>query len=182
MHMQVVEESELDARLDAAIREALCGCFPKDKEVFSKTRAWHGSGPLWSIVIEEDSQVTAHCGVVDRTIKAGNRQVHVAGIQNVFVRPSNRGKGLCKQVIRAAMAEASRRGYDCGLLFCEQVIEKIYSRSGWITIRPAGSEEVIRVDEKGREVPIVATNVTMYYPIRLKNFPAGRIHLQGNDW
>ena len=177
--MLVIEECDMTQALDAAIREGLCACFPEDGATFSKTRKWHGSGPSWSVILESEDIIAAHAGVVDRTVKAGGELVRVAGIQNLFVRPEFRSRGLAKAVMERAMSEAGRRGFECGLLFCVPELAKLYSDCGW-QILPR--ERVIRVDEEGREVELPPKNIAMYFPLTRSEFPSGPIHLRGNDW
>jgi GNAT superfamily N-acetyltransferase len=50
--------------------------------------------PAWNVIVEDAGMVVAHVGIIDRVIKAGNRQLRIAGIQNVFVLPEYRGQGL----------------------------------------------------------------------------------------
>jgi GNAT superfamily N-acetyltransferase len=122
--------------------------------------------------------VVAHTGVVDRTITVGGTPLRVAGVQNVFVLPEFRGQGLSAKVLQTAMAEAGRRVFDCGLLFCVPQLEKVYAPHGW---QGLGWREVIRVQE-GRETSIPDKNIAMFYPLRVAVFPKGLVHLQGNDW
>lgn len=179
MTLRVIPESEMEPATDRSIRDGLCACFPPDVAVFSKTRAWHGSAPLFSVVVEDDGAVVAHAGVVDRVVKVGEELLRVAGIQNVFVLPAGRGRGLCDRVMEAAMEEAARRGFDAGLLFCVPDLEKVYRRVGW---RLLATREAVRVDDDGREIPLPAKNIAMWLPLGRGDFPEGRIHLQGNDW
>lgn len=166
--------------LDQAIRRALCVCFPPDVDVFSRTRAWHGSGPAYSaVLLDADGEPVAHAGVVDRTIDAGGEGLRVAGIQNVYVLPVWRGRDLSNQVLAAAMQEAAARGFDAGLLFCVPELARVYVPGGW---KPLPETPVTRIDATGAEVPIPGKNVVMFYPLRVKTFPRGPIHLRGNDW
>jgi GNAT superfamily N-acetyltransferase len=175
---RLIDETGMPPLLDAAIRASLCDCFPADTAVFHQTRAWHGSKPSFTVLLEKQNRVIAHVGVVDRTIRAGDTPLRVAGVQNVFVLPGFRGQGLSSQVLRTAMAEAARRDFDGGLLFCVPQLEKVYAPHGW---QGLGWREVIRVEE-GREIPIPDKNIAMFNPLRIAVFPDGRIHLQGNDW
>jgi hypothetical protein len=97
----------------------------------------------------------------------------------VFVLPDQRGKGLSDRVMVAAMKEAAAGHYDCGLLFCVPELEKVYARCGW---KRLADVPVIRIDERRTEVPIPGKNIAMFYPLKVTEFPPGRIHLQGNDW
>ena len=176
---QIIDETQMPPALDQAIRDALCLCFPDGVANFSVTRQWHGSGPEYSAVMQDEAgKVIAHAGVVNRTVSIGGTQIRVAGIQNVCVLPEGRGKGLSDQVMIAAMEEAQRRDYDCGLLFCLPVLEKVYARTGWISV---GLRDVIRT-ENGRDISIPNKNIAMYLPMKMKALPEGAIHLQGNDW
>jgi len=179
MTLTVVEERDVDTRLDQAIRKCLCTCFPADAGIFSQTRAWHGSASAWCVTLHDGEELVAHVGLTDRHITIGSKPAHIAGVQNVFVLPTRRGQGLCDMVMNRAMAEALRRNFDFGLLFCVPQLEKVYARCGWLSL---GEREVIRVDETGSEVPIPGKNIAMFHPLRQTEFPAGLIHLRGNDW
>jgi len=179
MEICIVNENEISGELDCAIKKALCICFPDDAEFFSGSRAWHGTAPAWSVIMKDNSTVAAHVGIVDRTVKTGKHLLRVAGIQNVFIQPEYRGRGLCEKLMNAAMDEALRRGFDAGLLYCVPRLEKVYAKCGW-TLLPG--KEIIRINEKGEHVPLPAKNITMYFPLKIKDFPDGDINLQGNDW
>ena len=178
MQLRLIDETEMPPRLDEQIRAGLCVCFPADVAVFRHTRAWHGSPPEFSAVLEDAGRVVAHAGVVKREITVAGAPLLVAGVQNVFVLPEHRGQGLSARVLQAAMAEAGCRGLDCGLLFCVPKLTPIYARCSWHDL---GERQVIRVEE-GREVPIPGKNTAMFYPLRVAAFPTGLIHLRGNDW
>ncbi len=178
-HLRLIPEEAMTPDLDAAIRRGLCVCFPDNAADFSLTRSWHGSGPAWTALVEDDGLILAHAGAVDRVIRAGDRPLAVAGIQNVYVLPPHRASGLSNLVMKAVMEEAARRARDCGLLFCVPRLERLYSRMGWIAL-PADTP-VVRVDG-GVECPIPGKNIAMYYPLAQRDFPPGLIHLQGNDW
>ena len=171
--------SDVSPCLDKKIKEGLCLCFPDDVETFSVTRAWHNTAPSWSLYSEDYDRVISHVGVVDRNIRVGDKVARIAGIQNVFVLPEFRGKGFCDALMNAAMVKAAEYGFDFGLLFCIPDIEKVYERSGWIKL-PHSS--IIATDESEREGTLPGKNIAMYFPLKLTTFPAGDIHLQGNDW
>lgn len=179
MRLRTIPEAEMTPALDAAIRHGLQICFPQDAEAFAQSRAWHGSAPSYSVVLEHEGEVIAHVGVVDRVITVGEHKLRVAGVQNVFVLPEFRRRGLTTALMEAAMREAAARGFDLGLLFCVPEIERVYSRSGWLKLDP---RPVVRIDETGNEVELPAKNLAMFYPLRQPSFPQGRVHLGGNDW
>ncbi len=179
MEFKLVKEAEMTPGTDQKIRENLCKCFPDSKDVFSQTRKWHGSGPAWTVFILEDADIIAHVGIVDRIIRVGDAKFHIAGIQNVFVLPEQRGKGICEKIMEDSMKKAAISGYDFGLLFCVPKLEKVYAKTGWIKI---SERETVRIDENGNETGIPGKNIAMFYPIKIDKFPPGNIHLQGNDW
>ena len=179
MTPRVVPEKSLTAAEDAAIRVALCRCFPVDREIFAETRAWHGTLPTWSILVEHEQIVVAHAGIVEREILIGNQRVRAAGIQNVLVVPEHRKSNLFRQVMSLAMEEAHRRELDLGILFCTADLARIYAWVGWQLLK---GRSVVRVDEQGHFQPLPEKNVTMVYPLRRADIPPGDIHLLGNDW
>ncbi len=176
--LRIVDERDMTPDLCARIRAGLCICFPKDRDTFSQSRSWHGSNPAFCAVIEDAGEVIAHVGVVDRTVRIADSRARVAGVMNVFVLPSRRGLRLSDLATAAAMAEASQRGFDLGLLFCTRPLVAVYGRMGWIL----ADNPIIRV-EGGMELPLPEGNVSMFLPLRQQAISTGVIiHLGGNDW
>ncbi len=180
MALTVVYEDRMSREEDAELRDCLCACFPSDSEVFSKTRDWHGSSPEWCVICRESGKIIAHVGIVSRRIKVGTMNLFVAGIQNVFVLPQERGRGLSDIVMNEAMRHAKERSdYDCGLLYCVPQLLKVYARCGW---REIPKDDILRIDENGAELHLPGKNIAMFHPLRIEDFPSGIIHLMGNDW
>ena len=178
MKISTFDETAIPPDLDARIRQGLCTCFPKDADVFVRTRAWHGSRPEYTVVAEDAGRVVAHAGVVARTVTVGPVMLRAAGVQNVFVAPEYRGRNLSAEVLRCAMKEAAGRDFDAGLLFCMPELEGVYTGCGW---RGLGPRAIVRIAE-GRELPLPGGNIALFYPLRVADFPDGVIHLRGNDW
>ena len=179
MKIKIINETEITQGLDLKLKKILCRCFSNDAEFFAKSRAWHGSTPAWSVILDENDSIVAHVSIVDRTIKAGSILLRVAGIQNVSVLPEYRGQGLCKKVMLAAMKEAGKRDFDAGLLYCVPQLENAYIRYGW---RLLSNKKIIRIDENGKHIPFPVKNIAMFFPLKMQEFPRGSINLQGNDW
>ena len=78
-----------------------------------------------------------------------------------------------------AMQEAGRRDVDLGILFCTPDLARVY---GWLGWRLLKGRTVTRIDEEGHQQPLPAKNVSMFYPLRRAEMPAGDIDLLGNDW
>jgi N-acetylglutamate synthase-like GNAT family acetyltransferase len=176
--VEIIDEPDMTPTLDAGIRELLCKCFPSDREVFSKTRAWHGTAPTYCLVRREGNKVIGHTGVVCRTILVGDTQIHMAGIQNVAVEPQSQGSMLVWAMMRKAMREAKRRGIKFGVLFCVPSLERLYAGLKWRTI----DIDVTMQDEHGARVPIPGKNICMVLELADEPFPEGDIFLQGMDW
>ncbi len=177
--VNIIEETNINAAMDRKIKSGLCRCFPNDAKNFSQTRAWHGSFPAFSVIVEDQGIVLAHVGIVDRVIKVANTGLRVGGLQNVFVLESCRGKGLFDNIMVTAMKESGRLGFDAGLLYCVPALEKVYARCGWKLLP---ENKIIRINEDGKKLALPEKNIAMFYPLKINEFPAGTIYLQGNDW
>ncbi len=175
----VLEEADMPADLDLAIRDILVECFPHNADHYARTRDWH-SAPSWSVVgLEPDGTVAAHCAMVERTVEvAGNRRVTVAGVQGFSVRPGLRGTGFSDRLMKRALDEARSRGIDAGLLFCLPKLEAVYGRMGWRTVH----YPVTTRDESGNPVPLPEKNIAMVIPLNIEEFPEGTVDLLGPDW
>jgi GNAT superfamily N-acetyltransferase len=176
----VIHEEDISPELDRAIRETLVVCFPADREYFQRQSWWH-CVPIYR-VLGRDSKgsIVAHTAVVERTVIVGPSlsKVRVAGIQSCCVLPGHRGTGLSDKMMSVAMDEANRRGFDAGLLFCLDRLETVYGRMGWSRLDGA----VYVADDKEGKALIPAKNITMFCPLKAKQFPAGDIDLVGTDW
>jgi predicted N-acetyltransferase YhbS len=178
MNVRIVDENDVDDVLDAGIKSILIKCFPHNKEKFSKARKWRGNVALYNAVIEIDDVVCGHIAVVNRTIEVGGEPLRVAGVGNVCVLPEHQGTGISDAMLKTVMEEASKRQFELGFLFTTEAIKKVYARNGWIEIEGC---TVVRV-EKGEEIIMPTESVTMYYPLKRKEFPQGDIHLCGDKW
>lgn len=77
-----------------------------------------------------------------------------------------------------AMEQANKRHFDAGLFFCLSKRQATYARIGWHKL---DSLVYISNDKDEKEL-IPAKNITMFYPLGIKQFPAGDIDLAGTDW
>jgi predicted acetyltransferase len=178
METFVIDECDIDEHLDEAIRDTLVLCFPHRRETFSRARRWRGNTPLFNVVVRDGEIVCGYLAVVDRTIQVGPDKVRLAAVGLVGVAPVYRGKRLIDSALAAAMKEALRRRFPFGLLFTTRPTNRIYARNGWIEL---ARRKVVRV-EAGQEIETPPENVTMYYPLKEKDFPIGDIHLLGDKW
>jgi len=181
-----VDERQMTPALDAAIRALLCECHPDLVEPLSRSRYWHGSVQAYSFCYQEGDRVLGHVGVVLREIRCDGRPVMIAGVQNLAVTPRLRGKGLSRQLMREAAAEAARRKIRFGMLFCVPGLERFYNSLDWFRIEA----RVTMRDETGQPAPIIDENITMVTELARRpcgglpgeRFVAQEMDLQGPDW
>jgi len=183
LNIKVYKEAEVTAELDQKIKNGLCRNFPQYSDHFSNTRIWNGVIPALSIVVfsdENEGSIIAHLGIIQRNILV-NRTVELSifGIQNVFIQQESRGQGILNQLMKVLIKAVDTGKYDCGLLFCIPELEKIYSRFDWMKI---SNTEVIAITEDGLESPIPTSNIAMFHPLKIREFPKGILNLQGMDW
>ena len=177
MQTRIIDEEDIDPRLDQAIRDLLVLCFPHRREVFSAARRWRGNVPLYSVVVQDHDVLCANVAVVDRTIRVADRLLRVAGVALVAVAPAFRGRRLIDGALVAAMKEAAARKFDCGFLFTHRPTNRIYARNGWIEI----AVQTTRIEDS-QEIQMPPENVRMFHPLTMKDFPPGDIHLLGDKW
>lgn len=175
---EIIEEDTISEVDDLAIRKFLASVFKDDEEIFLKSRHWHGSAPTYSIVAKSHDALCGHIGIVVRTLRAGEAQVTVAGVQNLGVPREFAGKGIGHHLLDDAMQEADQRGIKFGFLFCVPRLEKYYQRNGWVTVPGVPTMNL----DGGPDEPIPGKNITMVRPLTSETFPSGPIHLQGPDW
>jgi len=176
----VINEEDLSRDMDRSIRELLVQCFPADRDYYSRRSRWHCIPAFRVIGTDERNSIVAHAAVVDRRVSVGPAyaSLRVAGIQSFCVLQDYRGTGLSHRMMAVAMEEARGRAFDAGLLFCVNRVEPVYQRMGWAKLDAA----VCMQDEKQGKTPIPAKNITMYFPLKVGQFPPGDIDLAGPDW
>jgi GNAT superfamily N-acetyltransferase len=118
--------------------------------------------------------------MVERSVVVGPDllKVRVAGVQSFCVLPAFRDRGLSDMMMSIAIEEAQRRNFDAGLLFCQRQLETVYRRMGWGQLNTA----VYMLDSEKNKMLIPAKNISMFYPLRMKQLPLGDIDLAGSDW
>jgi GNAT superfamily N-acetyltransferase len=176
----VLNEEDISAQLDRAIREILVVCFPADREYFQRQSFWHSPAVYRVLGKSDKGSIVAHTAIVERAVIVGPAlsKVRVVGIQGFCVLQDYRRTGLSKKMMSVAMEQGGRRGFDAGLLFCRKPLEKVYGNMGWRKLDAA----VYMADDKKDKTLIPARNITMFYPLREKQLPAGDIDLAGADW
>ena len=171
--IEIIDEQEVDASLDAGIRELLCACFPEWGVIFKEHRLWHNTPPIFSVLVREQGKPVAHIAIVVRTITTTwNWRYNVASIQGVCVSPERRGHRLGREMLDAALAETRRRGFLYAILFCKEPLVSYYASLGW---RLADDSMVMW---NNRDLPIaMRSNCPMYMELTDTPFPEGPLDI-----
>ncbi len=176
----IIDEEDILPELDRAIRETLVMCFPADREYYQQRSWWHCTPLYRALGRNKKGEIVAHTAMVERSVVTGPKllKVRVAGVQSFCVLPAYRGRGLSDKMMSIAMQEAQKRGFDAGLLFCQRHLETVYGRMGWSRLKAA----VYMLDSEKNKTLIPAKNISMFYPLIMKQFLPGDIDLAGTDW
>lgn len=178
MQLQILKESEIQDRLDQAIKKTLISSFAGDEEVFTQTRAFNGNIPLYTAIAQDGDIVCSHVAVVDRTILVGQKQFRAAAVANVCTSPEYRGNKMVDAVLMPAMEHAENLGFDFGLLFTSHSLKKMYARNGWLEV----VDQKFITTKNGAKSEFSPEGAKMFYPLQLKEFPPGDVDLMGIDW
>ena len=179
MNIEIIDEIDMSIENDEKIRDGLCISFPEDKDIFGKSRYWNGVVPELSIVLSDENLIIAHIAIVSREIMVGeNADLNIFGIQNVYVLPNYRGKGILNSIMYKALEVSTQRAFDCGLLFCLPSLEKVYEKYGWKSL---SGQKIFEMDENGNKI-LKEKGLGMYYPVQVHVFPQGDINLMGRSW
>ena len=176
--VEVVDENEVDAELDARIRSLLRYCFPDWQEIFKDRRVWHQTKPICGILARDGDAVVGHAAIVVRTITTTwNFRYNVASVQGVCVRPEHQHSGLGKQLIQAVLEEAKQRGFPFAILYCKEPLVPYYVAQGW----KLADESMVMWNK--RDLPVsMRSNCPMYYELNELPFPEGPLDVHSPSW
>ena len=173
VEIDVLNESAIDEKLDAQLRDYLVEIFPNWESIFRTRRAWHDASPVFTVLAreKESGKIVGHVAVVERTItNAWNWRYRVASVQGVSVAPERRKTGLAPQLLEIAVDESRRRGYKYAILFCREPLVPFYQRNGWRL------PEDSMIMWRDKELPIhMQSNCPMYRALGVDPFPEGPI-------
>lgn len=172
LKIEVLQEPQIDAELDAKLRLFLCRLFPNWEEIFRVRRAWHDAKPRFTILARDaDGEIAGHVAIVERTVTTNwNFRYAVASVQGVSVDTKYRKTGLSVKLLELALSESRKAGYPYAILFCREPLVKFYERNGW---RLPDDSMIMWRD---RELPIhMQSNCPMYLELTDKPFPEGPV-------
>lgn len=131
---------------------------------------WLGKGEHFGV--RSGDRLVAHAGLVVAPVSIGDVRTEVVGLGGVIVSADQRGRGLARLVVTAAMAHARSLGPEYGLLFCWPDRAPMYGRLGWRLL-----EGDVRADQP--DGPIVMPHRGMWTPLRDgAQWPSGDVHLR----
>lgn len=180
MISRIIDEIAISSEIDKKIREGLCRCFPENTKIFSKTRAWNGESPIFSVLGFNNNNLIAHTGVISRKIRIDSgEELTIFGLQNVFITPEYRGKGLLAIIMEELMKRVKNMQFDHGMLFCRPELEKTYSKFSWQRV---SNNRMFFLDNGSIKSALPKRHIAMVYPLIKSRFPIGDIDLQGSTW
>jgi GNAT superfamily N-acetyltransferase len=120
-----------------------------------------------------DGRLAAATGLVVAEVEVGGEAFAVVGVGRVIVSKRQRGRGLMRRVLDAALDAAPSLGPDRAMLFCSPENVARYTRFGFRLIE---SRVVVQQPAGPVEMPPAA----MWRPLRLgATWPAGPARLPG---
>jgi predicted N-acetyltransferase YhbS len=121
--------------------------------------------------VRSGDRLVAHAGLVVAPVSVGDTRTKVVGLGGVIVSADQRGRGLARLVVTAAMEYARGMGPDLGLLFCWPDRAPLYQRLGWQML-----EGDVRADQP--DGPVVMPMRGMWTPLREgAEWPSGPVHV-----
>jgi hypothetical protein len=130
----------------------------------------------YHFITEDEGRPLSHVGVLKTTVKAGGRDVTVAGIGGVVTRPEAQGRRYVHAAMKRATAfMCDELKTDAGMLFCLPRLSPFYAGQGWRLL-----EDETEVDQpSGR---IVLPFRVMVLPCGAYEWPTGRVEISGLPW
>lgn len=178
----IIEEQDILADLDRAIRDTLVVCFPHHEKIYSRSR--HSNSPLaWTVVtVADDGAAASLISVVERRIllPESGGSLRTAGIGTVSALPKYRKTGLIDRIMEFVLEEADHRGYDIGMLFCKPPLVPVYSRMGWRVHEPPVT--VVGDDGKPMVKNPTGEHFAMTHPLKIDPVPEEPVDAAGPDW
>lgn len=117
-------------------------------------------------------RLVAHAGLLRLPLAIGDTRTEVVGVGGVAVAPQERGRGMARLVVAAALHHARTMGPQHALLFCRPPLVPLYQRLGWHPL----DQEVLVEQPESRVVTMPLR--TMVTPLRDNAaWPSGPVRL-----
>jgi len=173
MHFEYLEDRNVDAALDAELRNLLSTCFTgKINEVFHHQRFFSEMPAHRWLARDSEGKLVAHLALHDKTIGTTAGDLRVGGIAEVCVAPSHRGQGLVRRLLTLSDEWMVAQGVPFSTLFGNQ---GVYSSSGYRQVdNPL--RHLIPSTGVWREEPLAGFLIK---PLGSVAWPSGLIDLRG---
>jgi predicted N-acetyltransferase YhbS len=173
MHLEYIEDRNVDAGLDAELRGLLSTCFTgKHNEVFHHQRFFSEMPTHRWLARDSEQQLVAHLALHDKIIGTSAGELRVGGIAEVCVLPSHRGQGLVRRLLALSDEWMATQGMPFGTLFGSH---DVYGSSGYRQVdNPL--RYLVKSTGNWREEPI---NGFLIKPFGAIAWPSGLIDLRG---
>jgi predicted N-acetyltransferase YhbS len=120
---------------------------------------------------DADGRPIAHVGLLVTEVQVGEQTLEVVGVGGVIVTHSQRGKGLLRPLLEAALGRDL--GPERAMLWCSTANAEIYARFGFEQITAP-----VTVEQSAG--PYVMPIPTMWKPLRAgATWPAGDVRVPG---
>lgn len=164
----------LEPNLTDAERRTL---FEWGKDIFGvadKLYQWRPKD--WHFIVEENGHVVSHVGLLQTTVRAGQRAVRVGGIGGVVSVPEVQGRGYAHSAMRrAADFMRDELEVEFGMLFCLPRLVPFYARQGWQLL-----EETVEFEQPSG--PVASPFSVMALSWGGREWPAGKVEVGGLPW
>ena len=91
------------------------------------------------MVRDAEGRLLASTGLLVVQVSAGERApFEVVGVGGVIVAPGQRGQGLSRVVVEAALERAASMGPAFAMLFCREAVAGLYGKLGFERVEPPG--------------------------------------------
>lgn len=181
--IEVCRPDELSPEHKQQWEELRRAVYPPDVQRVGGDLRWAPIDPADDFIrLQGGGRLIACAWVTERTVKAGGRDAHVAGIRGVMTHPDERRHGYGRVVMqRAHELMRLRPACEFGLLFSSPMAAPFYEALGWRTLDgpvicegPTGDP----IDYTAR-IPAPVMGLTLRADTQL---PAGPIDIRGLPW
>lgn len=164
-----IPDADVDAALDAALRELLSVCFIKPGDEVFRERRYYIDPPKhrW-FRTEKNGLLSAHVAAHEKTVVASGQEMTICGIAEVCVHPDYRGRGFVREILKRVHDFMRAQGIAFSALAGDAAV---YTSSGYRQIRNLYYEK----DGKRQQFPSA-----MVCELGETRWPAGEVFLIGN--
>lgn len=138
--------------------------------------------PTWlALVRDSDGRLVGRAGVLERSVRWGDRQVRTGGVSSVSTDPALRGRGVASAAVGRLMTFlCDELEAQVGLLLASRMGRPVYARLGWQVVpgslRCQQPDGLLVWDDEFPDRPAMAWACPGF------DLPPGDVDLQGLPW